>query len=283
MKQTLIRGLSVALGCAAASALIGQMALGQTPPATGSAPASNATTTAAAAPKAHAAAAQTVAPMVGDRKALYTLGVLLSRNLDSFALTDAEFVTVRQGFIDGYHHKPETKDAEASIPQVQALQHTRSLQIASAYLDKAAKSPGATTSATGLIYIPVVAGTGASPLGSDRVKVKYEGRLADGTVFDSSAQHGGSATFPVTGVIACWTEALQRMKVGGKSRIVCPSQIAYGDRGAPPRIRPGSVLEFDIELLEIEPAATAAPAPPQAVLPNSMPSSSGAAATVPPP
>jgi FKBP-type peptidyl-prolyl cis-trans isomerase FkpA len=263
MNQTILRGLTAALSCIAAG-----LALGQTASTAGAASAASA---ASPAPKA-------ASPMSEDQKTLYTLGVLLSRNLDSFALTDAEFATVRQGFADGYHHKPATKDAESSLPQVQALQRARSQQVAMAYLDKAAKAPGATKTASGLVYIPVKEGSGASPLRSDKVKVTYEGRLTDGTVFDSSAQHGGATTFPLTGVIACWTEALQRMKVGAKSRIVCTSQIAYGERGVPPKIRPGSTLEFDIELLEIEPAPT--PAPGSAAAPSS---SSGAGAIASPP
>ena len=77
------------------------------------------------------------------------------------------------------------------------------------------------------------------------------GTLADGSVFDSSVQRGEPATFPLNGVIPCWTEGLQLMKVGGKSRLVCPAAIAYGDRGAPPRIKPGATLTFEVELLEI--------------------------------
>src|SRR6185295_3867195 len=99
---------------------------------------------------------------------------------------------------------------------------------------------------------------------SDRVKVHYHGTLADGTVFDSSVDRGTPATFPLNGVIPCWTEGLQQMKVGGKSKLICPSDVAYGDRGSPPKIKPGSTLVFDVELLEIvaAPAPAAAGAPP---------------------
>jgi FKBP-type peptidyl-prolyl cis-trans isomerase FkpA len=81
--------------------------------------------------------------------------------------------------------------------------------------------------------------------------VHYEGKLIDGTVFDSSIKRGEPATFPLSGVVPCWTEAVQRMKVGGKSRILCPSDVAYGDRGQPPSIPGGSTLDFTVELLEI--------------------------------
>jgi FKBP-type peptidyl-prolyl cis-trans isomerase FkpA/FKBP-type peptidyl-prolyl cis-trans isomerase FklB len=83
------------------------------------------------------------------------------------------------------------------------------------------------------------------------VKVHYHGTLTDGTVFDSSVQRKEPATFPLNGVIPCWTEGVQLMKAGGKSRLVCPASLAYGDRGAPPRIRPGATLVFEVELLEI--------------------------------
>jgi FKBP-type peptidyl-prolyl cis-trans isomerase len=83
------------------------------------------------------------------------------------------------------------------------------------------------------------------------VKVHYQGTLTDGSVFDSSVQRGEPVTFPLNGVIRCWTEGVQMMKVGGKSRLVCPPDLAYGDRGAPPRIKPGATLVFEVELLEV--------------------------------
>jgi FKBP-type peptidyl-prolyl cis-trans isomerase FkpA len=120
-----------------------------------------------------------------------------------------------------------------------------------AFLAAAAKEPGAEKSPTGLIYISLKEGDGPTPKPTDRVKVHYEGSLIDGTVFDSSIKRGEPITFPLTGVIKCWTEGLQKMKVGGKAKLVCPSGIAYGDRGHPPQILPGAALVFNVELLEI--------------------------------
>jgi FKBP-type peptidyl-prolyl cis-trans isomerase FkpA len=209
-----------------------------------------------AATKADAAVKPDAAPnpdtLTDDERTLYALGALLSHNVDGWGLSDRELNIVRQGFADGYHRLPATKDAETLVPQIQALQRDRMQKAADAYLVTAAAAPGANKTASGLIYIPVKEGSGSKPRSSDRVKVNYEGRLLDGTVFDSSSTHGGPATFPLSGVIPCWTEALQLMKVGGKSRIVCPSDIAYGERGSPPKIRPNATLEFDVELLAIE-------------------------------
>jgi FKBP-type peptidyl-prolyl cis-trans isomerase FkpA/FKBP-type peptidyl-prolyl cis-trans isomerase FklB len=101
------------------------------------------------------------------------------------------------------------------------------------------------------VVIPLKVGTGPSPAATDKVKVHYHGTLTDGTVFDSSVQRGEPITFPLDGVIGCWTEGVQKMKVGGKARLVCPSETAYGERGAPPRIKPGATLVFEVELLEI--------------------------------
>jgi FKBP-type peptidyl-prolyl cis-trans isomerase FkpA len=215
-------------------------------------------------PNAADAAPKPVPPpktMTDEQKTLYQLGVLLSRNLDGFALNDAEFAAVRQGFADGFHRKVGTEDAAKAIPQIQSFQRDRSQKVGDAYLTKASQAPGATRTTSGLVFVPVKQGTGASPARADSVKVTYEGRLIDGTVFDSSAQHGGSATFGLSGVIACWTEALQLMKVGGKAHIVCPAAIAYGQRAMGSKIAPGSTLVFDIELLDVIPAPAPGPAP----------------------
>jgi len=118
------------------------------------------------------------------------------------------------------------------------------------YLEKAAAEPGAKKTASGLIYRELKPGMGASPKATDTVKVHYRGTLTNGKQFDSSAG-GPPAEFPLNRVIPCWTEGVQMMKVGGKSQLVCPSNIAYGERGAPPDIPGGATLVFEIELLGI--------------------------------
>ncbi len=120
-----------------------------------------------------------------------------------------------------------------------------------AYLAKAAAEPGAVKTASGLIYRELRAGTGASPKASDMVTVNYKGALTDGAEFDSSYKRNQSATFPLSGVIPCWTEGVQMMKVGGKAQLVCPAAIGYGDRGSPPAIPGGATLVFEVELLGI--------------------------------
>jgi len=95
-------------------------------------------------------------------------------------------------------------------------------------------------------------GTGRSPRASDRVKVHYHGTFTDGRVFDSSIERGEPAVFPLSGVIPCWTQGLQQMKVGGKAKLTCPPELAYGARGAPPTIPPNATLIFEVELLDIE-------------------------------
>jgi FKBP-type peptidyl-prolyl cis-trans isomerase FkpA len=119
------------------------------------------------------------------------------------------------------------------------------------FLEKAADEPGAKKTASGLVYRELTPGTGASPKPTDVVKVNYRGTLEDGTEFDSSYKRNEPAEFPLNRVIPCWTEGVQMMKVGGKSKLVCPADIAYGARGAPPLIAPGATLVFEVELLSI--------------------------------
>jgi FKBP-type peptidyl-prolyl cis-trans isomerase len=121
-----------------------------------------------------------------------------------------------------------------------------------AYLAQKAQEAGAEVAASGLIYKRLRAGSGPSPSAASTVKVEYEGRLIDGTVFDSSRKRGEPAVFPLGRVIKCWTEGVARMQVGEVAQLVCPSNIAYGDRGQPGLIPGGAVLTFEVELLAIE-------------------------------
>jgi FKBP-type peptidyl-prolyl cis-trans isomerase FkpA len=120
-----------------------------------------------------------------------------------------------------------------------------------AFLEKAAAEPGAIKTASGLVYRELKPGAGASPTAADTVTVQYRGTLTDGTEFDSSYKRNEPLKFPLKGVIPCWTEGVQKMKVGGKSKLVCPSDIAYGPQGSPPAIPGGATLQFEIELLGV--------------------------------
>jgi hypothetical protein len=120
-----------------------------------------------------------------------------------------------------------------------------------AFLAENGKKAGVTTTASGLQYEVLKQGTGAKPAATDTVKVHYEGKLLDGTVFDSSVQRGEPVSFPLNRVIPGWTEGVQLMTVGSKYKFVIPSELAYGDQGAGP-IPPHSVLQFEVELLSIE-------------------------------
>ena len=197
-------------------------------------------------------------PETDEQKTLYALGLAISRNLAPFNLTPADLTQVSAGITDGVLKREPKVPLDTFGPKIQQLATARAAAGAAAekegaqgFLDKAAAEPGAVKTASGLIYRETTPGTGDAPKATDRVKVHYHGTLTDGTVFDSSVQRGQPATFPLNGVIKCWTEGVQMMKVGGKSRLVCPADLAYGDRGSPPVIKPGATLAFDVELLDI--------------------------------
>jgi FKBP-type peptidyl-prolyl cis-trans isomerase FkpA len=201
-----------------------------------------------------------------DQKTLYALGLALSRNLASFNLTQDELAIVAAGLNDGLFAKEKKVDLDKYGQKIQELAQTRThataekeKEASKPFLDKMAAEKGAKKLPSGVIYIEEKAGSGDVAKPTDKVKVHYTGKLTDGTVFDSSVERGQPATFPLNQVIKCWTEGVSQMKPGGKAKLVCPSEQAYGDRGAPPKIKPGSTLLFDVELLEIvkdQPAAT---------------------------
>jgi len=207
-----------------------------------------------------------------DQKTVYAMGYSLAGSLDRFALSSEEIDILIAGLRDGTSGTAAKVPIEQYASKIAAFGQTRSTAAAAVekksadeFLAKEAAASGATKSKTGLVKRVVKQGSGASPKPEDVVKVHYHGTLRDGTVFDSSVDRGEPAEFPLNRVIPCWTEAVQTMKVGEKAHITCPSDIAYGDRGFPPKIKGGAALAFDVELLEIEktPAAAATPAPPK--------------------
>jgi len=197
-------------------------------------------------------------PTNDDQKTLYALGLAISQSLGTFALSESELDFVKSGLTDGALKRTPKVDLQAFGPKIQQLQQARAAVVAdaekkagAAYLTKAAAEKGSTKTESGVVITTIKPGTGATPKATDTVKVHYHGTLLDGTVFDSSVKRGEPATFPLNQVIKCWTEGVQQIKVGGKSRLVCPANLAYGDRGSPPAIKPGATLVFEVELLDI--------------------------------
>ena len=193
-----------------------------------------------------------------EQKTLYALGLIVGQNLAGFNLSAADLEAVKAGITDSVLKKEPRVDLAAFGPKIQGLQNTRAAVVAAvekkagqAFADKVAADKNTTKTASGLIITTLKAGAGAAPKATDRVKVHYHGTFIDGSVFDSSVQRGEPITFALNGVIKCWGEGVPLMKVGGKSRLVCPSDIAYGDQGRPPRIKPGTTLVFEVELLDI--------------------------------
>ena len=206
------------------------------------------TKTGTPAPKKAAPAATTMT--TDDEKTVYALGLMMARALSQYDLTPAELELVKKAVSDAAAGKPALPSPETWGPKIDALGKARNAKSSAAYLAKCAAEPGAVKTESGMVYREVRAGTGASPKATDTVKVNYRGTLVNGTEFDSSYKRNEPAQFPLNGVIKCWTEGVQRMKVGGKSTLVCPSDLAYGDQGRP-SIPGGATLVFDIELLDI--------------------------------
>jgi FKBP-type peptidyl-prolyl cis-trans isomerase FkpA len=205
-----------------------------------------------------AAPALAAQPKTEDQKTFYALGLAMARDLSVFSLTPAELEFVKQGLNDGATGKKAAVSLEAYNARIQELARARrdakgaKLAVAGKdVLEKAGKEKGAVKTESGLVYVPLKEGGGASPAAADTVKVHYRGTLVDGTEFDSSYKRGQPAEFPLSGVIKCWTEGVQKMKVGGKAKLVCPSSIAYGERGMGGAIPPNATLVFEVELLEI--------------------------------
>jgi len=180
----------------------------------------------------------------------------MQRSLSQFDLSPAELDIVKRALTDAAAGKPAIDLSEWG-PSIEPFAGARRARVATrekaasaTYLVKAAAEPGAVKTDSGLVFRDVSPGTGESPKATDNVKVHYRGTLINGTVFDSSYDRNEPAVFNLSGVVRCWTEGVQRMKVGGKAHLVCPSDLAYGDQGRP-TIPGGAALVFDVELLEI--------------------------------
>jgi FKBP-type peptidyl-prolyl cis-trans isomerase FkpA len=194
-----------------------------------------------------------------EQKTVYALGLILGKNVERLNLTPEELALVQKGLQDAATGKKPEVELQVYGPRVQQLAQTRmaagtkvAQEKGQSFLDNAAQEQGAVKTPSGMVFRSTQAGAGASPKASDTVRVHYRGTLIDGTEFDSSHKRGQPAEFQLSGVIPCWTEGVQRMKVGEKARLVCPAGLAYGERGAPPNIPGGATLVFEVELLEIK-------------------------------
>jgi len=198
-----------------------------------------------------------------DEKNLYAIGFIVGqRSVQPMKLSKGEAKIVEQGFHDAVTGAKAKVNPSERQEKMSAFAQGRAQAAAAksagpekekgkAFADKAAKEPGAQRFPSGLVLRQLKPGTGPTPKETDKVKVNYEGKLIDGTVFDSSFKRGQPAEFPLNGVIKCWTEGVSKMKVGEEAQLVCPSDIAYGDAGRP-SIPPGATLVFRVELLGID-------------------------------
>ena len=198
-----------------------------------------------------------------DAKAAYSIGYMTAKSM-SAQVPNLDAKSYNKGFQDAYAKKePAIKEEDMKtilmayeqkirkeMEEKQKKAASEAVSKGAAYLAENAKKPNVKTTASGLQYEVIKEGTGAKPTATNTVKVHYEGKLIDGTVFDSSIKRGEPVSFPLNQVIPGWTEGVQLMSVGSKYRFVIPANIAYGEQGGGP-IPPNSVLTFEVELLEI--------------------------------
>jgi FKBP-type peptidyl-prolyl cis-trans isomerase FklB len=188
----------------------------------------------------------------------YSLGVNIGENIKAqFPNLDLKNfeIGIEDVLNDNKQPKVEGADAQkiiqAYFAKLQAKDNEEKIEAGKKFLEENSKRDEVITLESGLQYEVLKAGEGAKPTPNDQVTTHYHGTLIDGTVFDSSVDRGEPATFPVSGVIKGWTEALQLMSVGAKWRLYVPSDLAYGERGAGAQIGPHTTLIFDVELLKI--------------------------------
>lgn len=215
------------------------------------------------------ARAESPAPQSEEDKIFYALGLALSANVAQLDLTESELTLVQAGLADGVLGREPQVSLQEYGPRIQGAMQARMAAVVerekeqgAAFVAKAAEEPGAVKTESGVVYLELEPGDGPSPGPTDTVRLHYHGTLRDGKVFDSSLDRD-PATFALNQVIGCFSEGVQKMKVGGKSRLTCPPDTAYGDRGKPPTIGPAATLVFEVQLVEIvgstTPAEPAAP------------------------
>jgi FKBP-type peptidyl-prolyl cis-trans isomerase len=189
---------------------------------------------------------------------LYAVGARLGRSLAPFALSEEELEMVLRGLRDAVLGRELAVNETAQQSRIDALlRERRAVSLAAEreasaeLLARAAREPGAERTPSGLVLLPLREGSGPSPGPKDRVRVHVHGRLRDGNAFDSSVERGAPLELAMAGALPCWREGLLRMRVGGKSRLTCPAELAFGARGDPPRVAGGAAVVYEIELLAI--------------------------------
>ncbi len=202
-----------------------------------------------------------------DDKTFYAMGYMLGGNLQRLSLSDKELQALYKGISMASKNEKSEVDMAKFQNRIQEVFKSRMDKVAGkekeagkAFLEKFVKDEGATKTESGLAYKVIKEGTGATPGPEDVVEVHYHGTLSDGTVFDSSVERGKTISFPLNRVIKGWTEGLQTMKEGGKTKFVIPAELAYGEAGAPPKIPGGATLVFEVELFKVTKASDAAKA-----------------------
>jgi FKBP-type peptidyl-prolyl cis-trans isomerase FklB len=187
----------------------------------------------------------------------YSLGVLVAQNFKNGEKIEIDAAAMAKGFEEALASKESIPVQQANqifssyMQRSQMKKHEGKLAEGKKFLDENGKRAGVTTTASGLQYEIMKAGTGAKPTSNDKVTVHYHGTLLNGKVFDSSVQRGETIEFPVTGVISGWVEALQLMPMGSKWKLFIPYNLAYGERGAGGDIGPYETLVFEVELIKI--------------------------------
>jgi FKBP-type peptidyl-prolyl cis-trans isomerase FkpA len=210
-----------------------------------------------------------------DDKTFYAMGYMLGGNLQRLSLSDKEISALYKGIAMAAKNEKSEVDMAKFQNRIQEVFKARMDKVAAkekdagkAFIEKFIKDESATKTQSGLAYKVIKEGTGATPAAEDVVEVHYHGTLSDGTVFDSSVERGKTISFPLNRVIKGWTEGLQTMKEGGKTKFVIPSDLAYGEAGAPPKIPGGATLVFEVELFKVTKAADAAKAAAPAAAPK---------------
>ncbi len=191
-------------------------------------------------------------------KILYVMGVLLGRPVSVLGLSAAEQALVRQGLADSAGGRPLRASPDTWAPKIPEFTKQRQAEVAAVekkksapFFEREAAQPGTLRQPSGYLFREISQGSGAGPAPNGKVLVRYTGTLGDGTVFDSTTRFGRPVALDLTETMPCLKDALALMKVGGRARVVCPSELAFGDNGHPPYVKPGATVAFDLELVDL--------------------------------